>query len=86
MSNRAQDWSFRSLVLLSYKAFTRRLGLTKEKFFGLQDVMRSHTWEAKVGVPYVQGLAWVTEHNPIAKIKVGGAEEKARWLKHSVLS
>lgn len=85
MSNRSQDWSFRSLVQLWYRAFTQRRGLTKEKFFELQDVVESHTWEAKVGVPYIQELARVTEHNPIVKIKVGGAEERARWLEHSVL-
>lgn len=70
---------------LWYRAFTQRRDLTKEKFFELQDVVESHTLEAKVGVSYVQGLAWVTEHNPITKIKVGGAEERAHSLEHSVL-
>lgn len=41
--------------------------VTKQKFFELQDMMESHTWETKVGVSCVQGLAWVTDHNPVSK-------------------
>lgn len=71
---------------LSYRAFTQRRGLTKEKMFEFQDMVESHTGEAKVEVSCVQGLAWVvTEHNPITKIKMGRTEERARWLEHSVL-